>query len=299
MLSSGWARLTALGEDAARAVVEHGPGALLALASDVDRGLAALPLETNEIGRDRFGFSPTAARHPLYLGAFLYRFWFRAEVEGQEHLPAGRCVVVANHGGQLPFDAWMLQMACLLDGQPPRLPRILHPRSWAGTPVLAAASARLGGQAFTQHNARRLLAADEAITVFPEGPVALGKPLRHRYRLEPFSGGFVRAAVAAGAPIVPAAIVGSEEQIPAITSFPALAERLGIPALPITPAFPLLGPAGLVPLPVRYRIRFGPPLRIRGDADDPADAFERRAATVRTEVETLLDRVLEQRDTIF
>ncbi len=36
-----------------------------------------------------------------------------------------------------------------------------------------------------------------------------------------------------------------------------------MPAFPITPTFPLLGPLGMLPLPVKYRIHFGDPLRFR------------------------------------
>lgn len=287
-----WTRATELAGD-------YGPQAMAALATEVDRSLAALALETNEIGRDRFGFAPSDARHPLYASAFLYRYWFRTGVDGLENLPAGRCILVANHGGHLPFDACMLQAACLLDGEPARLPRLLHPRAWNRTPMFAAAAARLGGQSFTQHNARQLLTRDQAVAVFPEGPAALGKPLRERYRLRPFQSGFLRAALATDAPVVPVAIVGSEEQIPALASFPSAAAKLGLPALPITPTFPLLGAAGLVPLPVRYRIRIGTPLQVRGNPTDPADAFSRRAETVRSEVATLLDQLLEQRESFF
>ena len=43
---------------------------------------------------------------------FLYRLWFRCEVEGVEHVPAhGGALVVSNHAGALPPDAAMIAKA--------------------------------------------------------------------------------------------------------------------------------------------------------------------------------------------
>ena len=43
-----------------------------------------------------------------------------------------------------------------------------------------------------------------------------------------------------------------------------LARLLGLPYLPITPTFPLLGPLGLVPLPSKWLIAFGEPIETAG-----------------------------------
>ena len=45
-----------------------------------------------------------------------------------------------------------------------------------------------------------------------------------------------------------------------LTKVTWLAKSIGIPYLPITPTFPLLGPLGLVPLPTKWFIAFGEPL---------------------------------------
>ena len=51
--------------------------------------------------------------------------------------------------------------------------------------------------------------------VFPEGAKGAGKPFSERYRLQRFGrGGFVEIALRTGAPIVPVAVVGSEEIYP-------------------------------------------------------------------------------------
>ena len=87
------------------------------------------------------------------------------------------------------------------------------------------------------------------------------KPYADRYQLRRFGrGGFVEIALRTGAPIVPVAIVGSEEIYPKVGELPALARLIGAPFFPVTPTFPWLGPLGVVPLPSRWRIEFCEPI---------------------------------------
>ncbi|MGC7367892.1 1-acyl-sn-glycerol-3-phosphate acyltransferase, partial [Mycobacteroides abscessus subsp. abscessus] len=97
-------------------------------------------------------------------------------------------------------------------------------------------------------DAHRLLANGELTAVFPEGFKGLGKPFKDRYKLQRFGrGGFVSAALRAKAPIVPCSIVGSEEIYPMIADLKLLARLLNLPYFPVTPFFPLAGPAGMIP----------------------------------------------------
>ena len=73
-------------------------------------------------------------------------------------------------------------------------------------------------------------------------------------------GGFVELALRTGAPIVPVAVVGSEEIYPKLGEVPQLARLIGAPFVPVTPTFPWLGPLGLVPLPSKWRIEFCEPI---------------------------------------
>ena len=91
----------------------------------------------------------------------------------------------------------------------------------------------------------RLLEQDELVGVFPEGVKGAGKDFKDRYRLQRFGrGGFVEIALRTRAPIVPVAVVGSEEIHPKIGESGLLARATGAPYFPITPTFPLLGPLG-------------------------------------------------------
>ena len=124
------------------------------------------------------------------------------------------------------------------------------------------------------YNAMRLLEQDQLVAVFPEGVKGTSKPFGERYRLQRFGrGGFVEIALRTGAPIVPVAVVGSEEIYPKIGELPLLARLVRAPFFPVTPTFPWLGPLGVVPLPSRWRIEFLEPIPTSGYG--PAAAADR------------------------
>lgn len=248
----------------------------------------------NEYGVDPYGFDVDFAVAAIAPLLWLYRKYFRVDVHGIERLPAdGRVVLVSNHSGQLPFDAAMIEVACLIEMDPPRAVRALVEK-WVPTlPFVSTVLARCGQIVGTPENCRRLLAADEAILVFPEGVRGLNKPWRERYQLQKFGPGFMRLALESGAPIVPVGVVGAEEQAPAIFDLKPLAKLLSIPAFPITPTiFPF-------PLPSRYHLYFGEPLRFAGSPDEDDAELERKVAEVEDAVRALLARGLAERQHVF
>ena len=225
-----------------------------------------------EYDEDEWGFDPdfAAAAEPLL--SFLYDKWWRVTATGTEHVPRdGRALVVANHAGVLPWDAAMMGTALRRSGLG-RAPRYLV-LDWAfGLPWVAVAIRRGGGVPASPYNALRLLRQDHLVMVFPEGAKGVGKPFGDRYRLQRFGrGGFVELALRTGAPIVPCAVVGSEEIYPKLGEIPGLARLLGAPYMPVTPTFPLLGPLGMVPLPSRWRIAFGEPIDLSALGPEAAD----------------------------
>jgi 1-acyl-sn-glycerol-3-phosphate acyltransferase len=160
---------------------------------------------------------------------------------------------------------------------------------------------RVGAVRACPENAERILGSGGAIAVFPEGATGFGKPFRERYRLQRFGrGGFAKLALRTGARIVPVSIVGSEEIHPMLGRLPG--RTLGMPFVPLTPTFPLLGVAGLVPLPSKWHIEIGAPIDL-GEAgpdaakDDPL--VLRLTEHVRSTIQAMLDERLAQRRSIF
>jgi 1-acyl-sn-glycerol-3-phosphate acyltransferase len=195
---------------------------------------------------------------------FLYRYWFRVEVEGIEHVPAtGGALLVSNHAGALPPDAPMIAKAIKEEHPRPRPLHLTAEHFFKGYPGLSMLVAKLGGVPAHPANVHRLLHDEEQLVlVFPEGRKGTEKLYKDRYRLRRFGrGGFVEAAMRARAPIVPIAVVGAEEAMP-IFAHVGLAQRLtGLIYFPITPSFPWLGlAAGVAYLPAKFRIRFMEPI---------------------------------------
>ena len=255
--------------------------------------------DLGELGVDPFGFDPEVVTHLTGPLVWLYRHYFRVMVDGIDKVPDGRVLLISNHSGQLPFDGMMIGTAMVLEHEPPRVIRSMVEKWIPRLPFVSVFMARVGQIVGTPENCRRLLARDEAILVFPEGARGISKTFDKRYQLERFGTGFLRLALETRTPIVPVAVVGAEEQAPALYNLKPMARLLRMPSFPVTPTFPLLGPAGLLPLPTRYRIYFGDPLVFDGCGDEEDEFIERHVETVRGAVQGLIRRGLEERTGIF
>jgi 1-acyl-sn-glycerol-3-phosphate acyltransferase len=257
--------------------------------------LRALPTRQNEYGFDPFGFNRDDAKLVVLLTRFLYKVYFRVEAFGVERVPAGRVLLVSNHSGQLPFDGLGIGGAMFFEHEPPRVVRAMVERYVQTLPFLSYMFARWGQITGTPENCRRLLEDEEAILVFPEGAKGISKPFTQRYQLQEFGLGFMRLALETRAPVVPIAVIGAEEQAPAVNVKP-LARLIGAPAfpvLPLPPFFPVL------PYPTKYRIYFGEPLTFDGDPDDEDEVLEEKVKHVRNEIQSMIRVGLKERKHIF
>lgn len=258
-----------------------------------------LDTRLNEFGVDPFGFDPEFVKYGIPFALFFYRKYFRVDPVGLKNVPAGRVLLIANHSGQIPLDGAMICTAMIVDAEPPRMVRSMV-ETWVPTlPVLSWFFPRVGQIVGTRENCQRLLERDEAILAFPEGVRGIIKPFAKRYQLEEFGLGFMRLALRTGAPVVPVAVVGAEEQVPSFFSFKPLAKVLGSPSFPITPTFPWLGPLGILPLPVKYRIHFGKPMHFSGDPDDEDSVVGEKVKQVRRTMQRMIRDGLKARKNVF
>jgi 1-acyl-sn-glycerol-3-phosphate acyltransferase len=200
----------------------------------------------------------------------LYDRWLRVEWEGFDKIPLeGGALIVANHAGAIPVDAPSIMHGIERDlGRPVYG---LADDMFKKVPLVNVAWSRLGGVQAHPDNAYRLLREQQhLVTVFPEGSKGPGKTYAERYQLRRFGrGGFVQIAMRAGVPIIPLAVIGSEETMPIIAKVPALDRLLGVPYVPITVNM-LFGPLGLlVPFPAKLRIRVLDPVVLEVPPDQP------------------------------
>ena len=258
---------------------------------------------TGDFAVDEYGFDPEVTDR-LVLAALrpIAQKWFRVEVRGAENIPsAGGALVVSNHSGTVPLDGMMT--AVTIRDHTGRHLRPLGADLVFRLPVISSLARKGGATLACNEDAERMLSGGELVGVWPEGFKGIGKPFSERYKLQRFGrGGFVSAALRTGVPIIPTSVVGAEEIYPLVGNIPALARLLGVPYIPITPFFPLLGPLGLVPLPSKWLIEFGEPIRTdeydEGAADDPMLVFN-VTDQVRESIQQTLYTLLMQRTSVF
>ncbi len=260
---------------------------------------------TGDYGVDEFGFDPEFTDHVvLPLLRPLYQRWFRVETTGMSNVPStGGALVVANHSGTLPVDGLMTMVALRDDHPAGRYLRALGADLVFRTPMIGSVSRKAGVTLACNPDAERLLNTGELVGVWPEGFKGVGKPFKDRYKLQRFGrGGFVSAAIRTGVPIIPCSIVGAEEIYPLVADLKPLARLFGLPYFPVTPTFPALGPLGALPLPSKWYIEFGEPIRTdthaTADADDPMLVFN-LTDQVRETIQQTLYRLLAQRRNAF
>jgi len=281
-----------------------GASELEALLAAVRRRIGTLGMVERSGAIDEFGLDEDVLRRvrPL-LDALVDRYW-RLHLVGREYVPErGPCLLVANHSGVLPFDGLVLSHAIEREHPHRERPRFLVADWLMSLPFAHATLAQLGGVRACRENAERLLASKRMLIAFPEGGKGATKVFRERYRLQRFGrGGVVRLALEMGAPLLPVGIVGAEEAHPLLAKLTVAARPLGLPFLPLTPTFPLLGPLGLLPLPSQWVIRIGEPISLEPyDARSASDELlvAELNEQVRTRVGSLVDAALRDRDSVW
>jgi len=263
---------------------------------DIAGRTQALVVHGNEFGFDPFGLSKQNLKYAVTVARWMYRHYFRAQAHGIENVPAaGRVILVANHSGQLPFDGLVIASSCFLEPKQPRLVRAMVEFFVPTVPFASYLFSRWGQITGTPENCRRLLNAEEAVLVFPEGARGISKPFNKRYQLADFGKGFLRLALETGAPIVPVAVIGAEEQAPAVNVKP-IAKLLGMPSFPVVPYPPFIAP---LPLPVKYRLYFGEPMTFTGDPDDDDEVLDDKVKTVKNRIQSMIHLGLREREHVF
>jgi len=134
---------------------------------------------------------------------------YRLRARGLEHIPEGGFVLAANHTSN--FDPWPLGMPFL-----PRRQLRFMAKAELFNPILApilraggAFKVRQGeGDVEAMRTAAELAREGEIVVMFPEG-TRQKKGLRKKYEARPHTGA-ARIALETGAPLVPAAIAGTD-----------------------------------------------------------------------------------------
>ena len=271
--------------------------------SSVERQQAATDTGA-ETGRSEIaGWSPSFTRRLAGMLRPIYKWYFRSEVRGLDNFPPGKALVVANHsGGLFAFDIQILGVH-------------FYERFGYGRPMYTLSHnliftritrwflARTGFIRATHDNALQALRNDAVVVTFPGGDYDAYRPT-FRQNVIDFAGrtGYVRTAVDAGAPLVPAVSIGLQETQLFLARGTRLARWLGLKRRLRTDIFPIafgfpfgfIGAPLNLPLPSKVIIQMLEPIdivaRFGNDPDVAAvDAY------VRSVMQTALDGLARQR----
>lgn len=248
--------------------------------------LSKFPNDVGEYGYDAWGFNIKTIKQFIALGKFLYEKYFEVEVIGYENIPAsGRCLLIANHSGQLPIDAMMLGYALVTNPVAPRAPKGMYERFVPTLPFISIWFSQMGGAVGDIDNCIRMLNNDEIVMVFPEGAKGISKPTSQKYELQRFGRGFMHMAKQTNSPIIPIGIAGFEESMYNFGNIDFLEKFLRFPAAPM-----------LVPFLFKSKviIKIGEPMYF-GDQDGADSEAEGEVQRVKDEINKLMHEALEVR----
>ena len=262
-----------------------------AVPDEIRDRIERLDFDVNEWGYDELGLSVDWLARTATVSSWLYKNYFRVKAHGLEHVPEGPALIVGNHSSQMAYDGVMVLTALFLECDPPRFAAPMGAYVFAKNPLYSEFMPRLGQLTGTPGNCNLLLQRGRQVLVFPEGERGGGKTLFNRYKLMPFGHGFMRIAYETGVPVVPFAFVGGEEMVPSFSRLAPLAKRMGMEYFP-------LSPTGMVPLPAKCSVQFGPVMDFSGDVDD-AEAITADVVTVENEIRRLTQEGLERRTGVF
>ena len=188
----------------------------------------------------------------------LYRYWFRAEWEGLEHIPReGGALLVANHAAAIPSDAPVIMHGIEKELERPGLRAGREPAPGAARhrhDVVARRRRRRPPRQRVPPPARRP-AARARVPRGHEGHRASSTASATSCTASAGAGSS-RSRCASGVPVVPIAVVGAEESMPIVWKSGRLAKLLNIPYFPVTANMLAFGPLGLVGyFPAKFKLR--------------------------------------------
>jgi 1-acyl-sn-glycerol-3-phosphate acyltransferase len=253
------------------------------LSQEARERVERLELPFGPYGVDPFGVSKRHVAQFFTALGLLYRHYLTVVCEGIEHVPArGRVMLIGNHSGGVALDGAMVLASLFFDREPPRLAQGMAEKFIHRMPVVSSWACRTGQLTGLPEHAERLLAAERALLVFPEGARGTAKLYKQRDSLVEFGTGFMRLAMKMQAPIVPFAFVGGGEAIPTIANLYGLGKRFGVPYLPVTPyLLPL-------PLPVKVGLVYGPPMHFEGTGNEDDAHVQVMVAGVKDKIRALI-----------
>lgn len=255
--------------------------------SQIQEYVNVFPNRVGSFGFDAWGFNIKNMKNNMRFTKYLYDNFYKVEAFGLENIPSeGRCLIIPNHSGQLPFDGMLVAYALLTNPNGARAPKAMVERFLPSVPFIGNWLSSVGAVIGDPVNCDRMLDNEEAVIVFPEGVRGSNKLFKHRYQLQRFGSGFMHLAMKHDAPIIPVGVIGMEETIRSYADIKPLAKLLGMPVAPLVVPFIF---------PSKVFIYFGKPLYFKNDVHKESD-IKQRVEKVKEAIDALLKEGLAKRE---
>lgn len=255
--------------------------------SSIDEYVNVFPNKVGSQGYDAWGFNIKNMKNNMRFTKFLYDTYFKVEAFGLENIPKeGRCLIIPNHSGQLPFDGMLVAYAMLTNPNGPRAPKAMVEKFLPTVPFIGNWLNSVGAVIGDPVNCERMLDSEEAVIVFPEGVRGSNKLYKQKYQLQRFGTGFMHLAMKHNTPIIPVAVIGMEESIRAYANIKPVAKLLGMPVAPLV--LPYIFPS-------KVYIYFGEPMYFENDVYKEEDVKD-RVNIIKREIDILIKEGLEKKE---
>jgi 1-acyl-sn-glycerol-3-phosphate acyltransferase len=271
--------------------------------SSLERQQAAIDTGAAVDGSEIAGWSPSFTRRLAGILRPILKGYFRSEVRGLDNIPPGKALVVANHsGGFFALDIQILGVH-FYERLGYRRPMYTLSHNLIFTRINSWFLARTGFIRATHDNALQALRNGAVVVTFPGGDYDAYRPTLRQNVID-FAGrtGYVRAALDAGAPLVPAVSIGLQETQLFLARGTRLARWLGLKRRLRTDIFPIafgfpfgfIGAPLNLPLPSKVIIQMLEPIDIVAEfgSDPDVAAVD---SHVRSLMQTALDGLARQR----
>jgi 1-acyl-sn-glycerol-3-phosphate acyltransferase len=208
--------------------------------------------------------------------SWVYRYYFRVQTDGWDHIPAtGRVLLVGSHNGGLAApDTVMMtyDWYCRFGPERPTY-ALMDPRIWQVFPGLARLATQVGTVQASSQMAIAALRRDASLLIYPGGIRDVFRPHALSDRICFFGEkGFIKLALLTETPICPLISCGAHDTLWVLTDLYPLLNQIhqwGIPwPLGLDPEiFPIylglpwglsLGPLPNIPLPINIHTRVCP-----------------------------------------
>jgi 1-acyl-sn-glycerol-3-phosphate acyltransferase len=273
---------------------------------EVDRPELALVNDPDPAGTGR---DPEFIRRNLGV-LETFASYFSPEVRGLERLPArGPFLIVGNHnGGATPPDMPILMTEWWKQrGVDEPVYGLFH-SAFMSIPGVGPAMRKAGGIEADPTAAESALRAGGSVVVFPGGDYDVFRPWTERHQID-FAGrtGWIRLALRAGVPIVPAVSCGAHNSVVVLSRGDRLVRwmphlrLMRVKVMPVMLGFPWGISLGLptLPLPTKTTVDVSGPIdlaeRYGAQADDSDDVIERIYDDLTSEMQHTMDRLVAER----